>query len=263
MTRWIKIGSIALVAALCVMGFSTANAQASTPAPTPSANGRAQIIRTLANALLGAAEKATNLSQTDITAEIESGKTLADILKEHNADVAAVEADAKATLTNEITQAVSAGKLTQAQADKLTPRIDQALDRLVNQQFPLTKDKRLGKLRAAGLTILIKDTADATKLSQRDLLKEIRSGKTLAQIATEHGADPSQIVSTAVTQATDRINKAVTAGKLKDDQAKTLIAALPTGLTDLMNTANPLGKGGKTGKGNPKTTPAPEGTPSL
>jgi hypothetical protein len=260
MNRWIKIGSIALVVALCIMALSTANAQAPTPALTQPATGRGQIIRSLANALLTAAEKATSLSQTDITAELGSGKTLADILKTHNVDITTVEADAKTTLTNDLAQAVTAGKMTQAQADQLTPRIDQALDRLVNTEFPLTQNPRLQRLRGAGLDILIKATADATKLSQRDLLQEIRSGKTLSQIATEHNADPSQIVATAVTQATDRINKAVTAGKLKNDQATTVLDNLSDGLTKLMNTPNPLGKGGKTA-----TPPAsiPEGTPSL
>jgi len=269
MTRWTKLGCIALVAVLCGMAFGLSTANAQTAVPTQDANqtGRPQIIRTLANALLSAAEKATNLTQADITAALGSGKTLADILKEHDANVDSVKADAKATITNDINQAVTNGKLTQARADKLSSRVDQALDQFINHQLPLTQNPRLERLRAAGLGILIKATADATKLSQRDLLQEIRSGKTLAQIATEHSADPIQIVSTAVTQATDRINKAVTAGKLKQDQATALLANLNTGLTQLMNTAYPLGKG-KNGAGvssstAPATTPDPEGTPSL
>ena len=268
MTRRTKLGSIALIAALCMMalGISTANAQTAAPTQPPTQTpGRAQAVRTLANALLGAAEKATNLSRADITAELGAGKTLAAVLKEHNADVASVEADAKTTVINDINQAVTNGKLTQAQADRLTSRLDQILDQAVNHTFPLAQNPRLQRLRAAGLSILIKATADATKLLPRDLLQEIRSGKTLAQIATEHNADPTQIVSSAVKQTTDRINKAVTAGKLKQDQATTLLGNLSDGLTKLMNTAYPLGKGNKAqnGTGPSATPPVPEGTPSL
>lgn len=266
MTRWIKLSSIVLVAAMCAMAFgiSTANAQTAAPTQPPTQNGRPQIVRGLANALLTAAEKATNLSEADIRTEIGTGKTLADVIKAHSADVTAVVADAKSIALTTIKQAVTDGKLTQAQADRLTGRLDQALNRLVNFQFPTGKDRQVQRLEIAGFTILAKDTADTTKLAPRDLLKEVRDGKTLAQIATEHNVDPKQIVNSAVTQATDRINKLVADGKLKDAQAKTLIANLPDGLTKIMNTVHPLAGGRKAQPGDSAApTSVPEGTPGL
>jgi hypothetical protein len=270
MTRWIKLSGIALVAVLGAMmfGMTTANAQTTAPTQPPTQNERPQLVRGLANALLTATEKATKLSKADIVAELGKGKTLAEVIKAHGADVATVESDAKTMVVANIKQAVTDGKLNQAQADRITERLDQALDQLVNHQFPTQKDRREQRLEAAALRILVKDTADATKISQRDLLKEIRDGKTLAQIATEHNADPKQIVSTAVTQATDGINKLVKAGKLKEDQAKTLITNLPDALTKLMNTVHPLG-GGRNGQRKngaspaPATEATPQGTPGL
>ncbi len=276
MKRIMKITSFALMIVVTATALSGTVARAGdgTPAPTPAPTAmRGQIVRGLASALIDATVTATKLTKADIVSALDTGKTLAEIIKANGGDVATVEADAKATALDSIKQAVTDGKITQDQADKLTTVLDKALDRLVNYQFPkdaLLGNRRLQVLNAAGTGLLVKATADASKISQRDLLKELRDGKTLAQIATEHNADVNQIVASAVTQATDAINKAVTAGKIKADEAKTLIAALPAGLTKLMNTVNPfihLNQGGK-GSGNgagPNTPASPDavGTPSL
>src|SRR5258708_11269627 len=279
MKRMMKIASIALVIVVTAtpLGGTVARADDATPAPTPAPDAaRGQIVKALAGALIDATVKDTKLTKADIVTALDTGKTLADIIKANGGDVATVEADAKATTLASIKQAVTDGKITQDQADKLTAGLDKALDTLVNYQFPkgaIAGNRRLQALTAAGTGLLVKATADASKISQRDLLKELRDGKTLAQIATEHNADVSQIVASTVTKATDAINKAVTAGKIKPDEAKALIASLPDGLTKLMNTLNPLmhlnhggngGKGNNNGAGqNAPVSPDAAGTPSL
>lgn len=269
--RWMKMGTIAL---LVVLGFtvigtaSVANAQ--------GGNGNAQttrqgITRQLAAALLDATESALNLTQADIVKETAGGKTLADVIRAHNGDVAAIQAAAKSALTDKIKQAVTDGKITQQQADQMLGRLDTALDRLMNAQWPGQGDRRSRLLQGAALSILVKETAKESNLPQRDLLKELRSGKTLRQIATEHNADPTAIISAAITEATTAINKLVANGKLKQDQANTLIAGLQGYFTQAMDTPNPLRSGrnadssanGNAGGDSPAATPIPEGTPSL
>jgi 3-keto-L-gulonate-6-phosphate decarboxylase len=270
MKRIMKIASIALVVvvAATALNGTVAHAQAATPAPTPAAAGnRGQIIKALATVLINTAATETKLTVADITTALDTGKTLAEVIQANGADVATVEAAAKVTALADLKQAVTDGKVTQDQADKLTLALDKALAKLVNYPFPkgAIQGNRVTKLlTAAGTGLLVKATADAAKISQRDLLQELRDGKTLAQIATEHNADVNQIVSSTVTDATDRINKQVTAGKIKDADAKILIAALPGGLTKIMNTVNPLmnlnkGKGGGAGA----NAPAQGGTPSA
>jgi len=281
MKRIMKIASIALVVvvAATALNGTVTHAQAATPAPTPAAAGnRGQIIKALATVLINTAATETKLTVADITTALDTGKTLAEVIQANGADVATVEAAAKVTALADLKQAVTDGKVTQDQADKLTLALDKALDKLVNYPFPkgAIQGNRVTKLlTAAGTGLLVKATADAAKISQRDLLQELRDGKTLAQIATEHNADVNQIISSTVTDATDRINKQVTAGKIKDADAKILIAALPDGLTKIMNTVNPLmnlnkGKGGGAGanapaQGGTPSAPIPDavGTPSL
>jgi polyhydroxyalkanoate synthesis regulator phasin len=260
-TRWMKIVSVALLIALGLTASVTAvDAQGNTP--DDAARGR--IARALMGVLMEETQKATNLSRVDILKELRDGKTLADVINAHGGTVEAVKSDAKASATDRIKKAVADGKLTQAQADNMLAHLDEALDTLVNHQWPGTQqDPRIRLLQAAGVRLLVRETATQANITQRDMLPELRAGKTLAQIATEHGADPARIVSAAVKQATDQINKLVANGKLKREQADKLIAALPDGLTKLMNMPYPLGNrpGKRDGKSAPAATPV--ATPSL
>ena len=238
---WTRIASVAVLIALGTVmfgGTTTANAQG------PAGDGQIRVVRALTVALLGAAEKALNVPQATLRQELGTGKTLAEVIKAHGGDVAAIEASAKTTVTNAINKAVADGKLTKDQANKLLEKLGPALDKLVNARWPKDRRTRLleARLKAMGLRILVKETATQSNISQPDLLKEARSGKTLAQVATGHGADPAKIVSAAVATMTDRINKLVAANRLTQDQAKTLIAGLPDAFTKAMNAPYPRGK---------------------
>ena len=160
-----------------------------------------------------------------------------------------------------------------AQADKLTANLDKVLDRLVNRTPPTAADRRVQLLKAAAVGILVKETAAETKLAPRDLLKELRSGKTLSDIATAQNVDPNAIVTAAAKTIMDRVNKLVSSGKLTQAQADKLTNNLQANLTTLMNTPNPL-KGSATAAGSsgtsgaapsqtPPSGPVPEGTPAL
>jgi hypothetical protein len=181
--------------------------------------------------------------------------------------VTAIKATAKTTLMDKIKQAVTDAKITQRQADALLGRLDTALDRMMNARWPGQGDRRARLLQGAALGMLVRETAKQANLPQRDLLKELRSGKTLRQIATEHNADPTAIINAAVANATTAINKLVANGKWKQDQANTLIAGLQGYFTKAMDTPNPLGRRGNANRNAdsaaPAATPAPEGTPSV
>lgn len=254
-TRMVSIG-VLLALGMVLLGTTTsANAQGT------AGDGRIRAVRTLTVALLGAAEKALNLPQATLRKELGTGKSLAEVITAHSGDVAAIKASAKTTVTDQINKAVTDGKLTQDQANKLLGRLDPALNRLINIRWPKDLRTRLldARLRALGLRILVRETASQSNISQQELLKEVRGGKTLAQAATGHGADPAKIVSAAVATMTDQINKLVTANRLSQDDAKTLIAGLPDAFTKAMN--GPYPQAGQAANPNqpaatPQATPA-------
>ena len=228
----------------------TSAAPAASPQPTSSAGGqfpganRSGI--NIRQALYDAITKATTLTQAQIQAEAQSGKSLSDVITAHNGDPKAVEAAAKATLTDQISAAVKAGTLTQANADLLTANLDTQLNRLLTVTRP-SANNRGGAPNAImqfglGLELrqLLAETAKETKLPGRALLQALMSGQTLSQIAQSNSVDPAAIV-TAVTQTlTNQINNQVKSGRLTQPQAGSLIANLNTTLTGLINQVNPL-----------------------
>ncbi len=254
-TRWKKVISIAL---LVVMGFtvlgstSVASAQGEDPAV------RRRLVGQLALVLLEETHKATNLSRIDILKELRDGKTLAEVITAHGATVDAVKNAAKTTVTHRTNEAVKNGRLKQEQADQVLAGLDAALDKLINTKLPDRQDNRGERLlRAAGAGLLIQETAKQTNITQRDILKELRDGKTLTQIATAHNADPARIVAATVTTATTMINRFVENKRLTREQADALIAVLPAELNRLMNTQNPLG-----GRRGPNSNATPQATPA-
>src|SRR5258708_22035551 len=133
MKRWNRLLSIALAVALVMVlcGTSIVNAQAPTPQQL-----RGQALRIVTRALMDAATKATKLDSAALRKELATGKSLAEVIKAHAADLAAVEAAAKSTITTQINQAVSDTKITQDQANKALGQIDTVLDKLVHQKLP-------------------------------------------------------------------------------------------------------------------------------
>ncbi len=78
---------------------------------------------TLASAWLDAAAKALGMSTTDLTTAMRGGKTLLDLAREKNVDVAKLRTAIADAEKAAIDQAVKDSKLTQAQADKLKANI--------------------------------------------------------------------------------------------------------------------------------------------
>ena len=241
MQRWMKLISMALLIALAftALGSAAVNAQG-----TSNSNAGNQVARRLMVALLRESAKTLNLRQAQILKELRTGTALADVIKAHSGDVNAIQTAVKTTVTNQINQAVTNKRMQQTQADKLLAALDGALDKLLNAKWPGVADRTAAverQVRATSLAFLVRETAKQSNITQRELLKEIRSGKTLAQVATDHKADPNSIITAAVTDVTNRINQMVKNNRLSQADADKLIAALQPNLTQLMNTANPFG----------------------
>jgi short-subunit dehydrogenase len=79
------------------------------------------------------------------------------------------------------------------------------------------------EIRKAGVAV----SAKTIGVTPADLVSELRSGKSIAQVAGEHNV-PSQTVVSALVKAADaKINKAVSANKLSSTLANKIEAALP------------------------------------
>jgi hypothetical protein len=81
--------------------------------------------------------------------------------------------------------------------------------------------------------------AGAIGIAPKDLVKELRAGKTIAEVATAHHVDPQHVVDALVKAATQRIEAAKTAGKINPERAAKLEERLPARITKFVNDWHP------------------------
>jgi len=86
--------------------------------------------------LLEPAAEALGLSRAELRTQLRSGKTLTQIAKAENKDLADVKAALKQAATERLEAAVKANRLTDAQRDAMVARLDEHIDRFAEGRGP-------------------------------------------------------------------------------------------------------------------------------
>ena len=98
--------------------------------------------------------------------------------------------------------------------------------------------------RGGGRADVLSAAATFLGLSEADLQTQLRSGKTLAQVATARGKSVSDLVAALKAAEVKELDAAVAAGKLTAAQEATIVSTLTQRLTDLVNGTKPSGRPG-------------------
>jgi uncharacterized protein (DUF433 family) len=81
----------------------------------------------------------------------------------------------------------------------------------------------------------IEVAAETIGVESSELLAEIRDGATIAEVAEEHGVEPSAVIEAIVADERDRLDQAVENGVLTQEEADEHVADLEERVTDLVN----------------------------
>lgn len=92
---------------------------------------------------LSSVAKALNMPVADLISELQAGKTIADVAKEKNVDLAQVKASVLSDLKARLDQAVQNGNLTQARADEIYNLASANFDSFANLTWPMGKFWRM------------------------------------------------------------------------------------------------------------------------
>jgi hypothetical protein len=142
----------------------------------------------------------------------------------------------KQALLDRVDAAVAAGRITKAQGDALKQRIN-------SSAFPLIgghgrrfggRGAFIGKLDAA---------AKYLGVTEAQLRSELQGGKTLAQVAKDHGKSVDGLVDALVAAAKTHVDAAVKAGRLTQSQADQMLNDLRSRITDVVNGRFPAPEG--------------------
>ena len=90
---------------------------------------------------LDAAATYLGLSEDALRTQLQSGKSLADVAKAQNKDVAGLKAAMKDALTKQLDQAVTDKKLTADERTKILADVDKRLDDIINGTAPKRPDR--------------------------------------------------------------------------------------------------------------------------
>ena len=84
-----------------------------------------------------------------------------------------------------------------------------------------------------------KVVTDTIGIDRETLRSELRSGKTIGEIATAHNVEPSAVINALVTGATTKLDAAASAGKITTERAQKIEAKLPARADKLVNSWHP------------------------
>jgi hypothetical protein len=131
-------------------------------------------------------------------------------------------------MTSVLDRLVEAGTITQAQADAVTKALQDARPAI---------DRHWGGPRGGfgRIGIALDEAAKALRIDLDELRTELRNGKTLAELATEHGVDVQQVIDALKAAAESRLDQAVADGRLTQEQADDRLAELTERLEDFVN----------------------------
>ncbi len=118
MNRWLKVGTLAmLVAVVALMALGAGAALAQGPTATPSAAGLGLHLGGPQNSLIAIAAQTVGMDRTALVAELNAGKTIADVAKTKNVVTTKIVDAMVANRTALLKAAVDAKRITQAQMD--------------------------------------------------------------------------------------------------------------------------------------------------
>jgi hypothetical protein len=174
------------------------------------------------------------LTPAQLREQLKAGKTLAQIAIAQGKSVSGLEDAIYADVQAHLDRAVANGRLSAAREQAILTRLKAHLDDIVNHAAPAFgrhAGLRFGAAVAAYLGI-----------TPAQLRTELRAGRSLAQIATEHGKTVDGLKAVILDAVKARLDKAVSSGRLTSAQEKTILDRLSAHLDQLVNRSRPLAK---------------------
>ena len=220
--------------------------------------------------------KALGMTEAELKTELQTGKSVAEIATAKNVSLDTIVSAVITAQTDLLKQAVTDGKLTQAQADTMLANLKLTLPSRLQTKFVAgmergrgTRDDQggpgsrgdRGSQNGAQIAIVVK----ALGITAEELRTELQAGKSVADVAAAKNVSISNIVDAVVAEQTTALKQAVTDGKLTQEQADQRLAMLKANLPKILELKGGFGPGfGGRGERGPKpgnTTPSTNSTP--
>jgi transposase-like protein len=226
------IASVTVAGLVVLGGGAVAGGIAGAATPTRTdAPAQALRHRALARGGLTVAAKAIGITRAELRQALRGGQTVAQVAQAHDVAPQKVIDAVVAKGTERIDAALAAGRISADRAANLKQKLPDAVTKLVNRKFDgsqlkATRARRVGAVKIAAATIGI---------PARELVNEVRSGKTVAQVAQAHDVAPQKVIDAVLAKAKERIAAAVASGRIDASRAQQLTERATARITKLVN----------------------------
>jgi hypothetical protein len=197
-------------------------------------------------AALDTAAEVLGMTPEELRAELQAGKSLAEVAEEQGVDPQAICDAAHAQREETLQQAVADGRLTQEQADSILERMAEHEGDCLSapgRPFGMRHGRSMG-LGWGGHGAGLDTAAEVLGMTPEELRAELQAGKSLAEVADEQGVDPQAICDAAHAQREETLQQAVADGRLTREQADSILERMAEHEGDCLSmTGNPLGFG--------------------
>jgi DNA-binding CsgD family transcriptional regulator len=210
---------------------------------------------------LAEAAKALGMTEAELKTELEAGKSIADVAKAKSIDLDEVIAKLTASFKAHLDEEVASGEHTQAEADAKLAEFKTRVTEMVNKAgLPMRGGKggpggHEGKGGHGPQKFATATLATTLKLTEAELQTQLKSGKTLKQIADAQNVDIADVKATLKSDFKAHLDEEVASGEHTRVEADAKLAEFTTRLDDMVNGVRPVGgkgghgPGGKGGRG--------------
>lgn len=239
--------SVLTAAAIAVP--SIANAQADTTTDTTTNDTPDQAHRRQPGLRLDTVASTIGITMAELRQQMVDGLTIAEVAAANGVSADTVAEAILAEMQSHLADEVTEGDLTQEQADQRLANRDQVITDLLNGTMPPGQrgfdPDRDGRRHGPGPGFDMNSTLpDLLGIDPTELRTQLLNGSTLAQIAEANGVAVDEVIGTLVTEATARLDSAVTDGKLTQAQADEAVTNMTQRITDMVNGTMPPGERG-------------------
>ena len=197
-------------------------------------NRKSKIVVGAAAVLAATGAGAAVAASQDSSPSSESKAVIDDAAKQLGIPSSKLSDALKQALSDRIDAAVAAGRVTKAEGDALKARIQ-------SNDFPIFGGHRGGSGRHEFLGRL-DSAAVYIGITEAQLRTELESGKSLAQVAQAHGKSVDGLIGALVGAAKEKLDQAVSAGRLTKAQETEMLGVLKDRITSIVNGTGRLGE---------------------
>ncbi len=246
----------------------TVNPQAAAPS-TSATPAAPSVMKADRPSPLATVSKVLGITETELKTELEAGKSVADVAKAKNIDLATVKSALLAEAKAHIDAEVAAGKHTAAEGvtklAEVTSRIDTML---TTAGLPARGPQGMGGHKGKGGPgkMMSEAVAKVLKLTTTELKTQLHSGKSLADVAKAQSVDIADVKTVLTSDITAHLAEEVTSGKHTQAEADAKLAEFKTNLDTMVNRVGPAGGMKGQGRGHgPRggNGPMGQGAPSA